>query len=147
MREVRRRTLINEYRYEDIAVGHQEHFEITVTEKMMEAFSDITGDINPLHLDEEYARANRFDGRVVYGMLTASLLSTLAGVYLPGRYSLVQRVETDFPSPVYLRDSLTVTGVVTDKSDLFRTIDVKVTVTNAARKKVCRGKMRIGLLA
>ncbi|MCL2539700.1 MAG: MaoC family dehydratase N-terminal domain-containing protein, partial [Oscillospiraceae bacterium] len=63
---------MNEYRYEDVEIGLSEQFEITIDEKMMDAFLELTGDTNPLHTDEEYARANRFDGRVVYGMLTSS---------------------------------------------------------------------------
>lgn len=113
----------------------------------MAAFLDITKDVNPLHLDGAHARSLGYDGKVVYGMLTASLLSTLAGVYMPGRHSLVQRVQTDFPAPVYVGDTLTVSGVVSDKSDAFKTIDLKVAVTNGAGRKVCRGTMRIGLLA
>lgn len=82
---------MNEYTYEQIEIGTKESFEVSVTEEMLESFKKITGDINPLHNDAEYARSMKYEDRVVYGMLTASFLSTLAGVYLPGKRVLLWR--------------------------------------------------------
>ena len=96
---------MNKYKYEEIEIGHKENFTVTVTEEMMEKFRDITGDINPLHNDEEYASSLGHPGRVAYGMLTGSFLSTLAGVYLPGKRSLIQEVKLKFAKPVYIGDT------------------------------------------
>lgn len=137
--------MMNEYFYEDLEVGKKESFSVTVTEKMLDSFRDITKDENPLHCDEGFARKEGYGGRVAYGMLTASFLSTLAGVYLPGRYSLIQSVEIKFAKPVYIGDVLTVTGEVTETNDTYGLIFVKVSVTGADGKKVCRGKMQIGV--
>ncbi len=136
---------MNEYFYEDLEVGKKESFPVTVTEKMLDAFRDITGDDNPLHCDEKFAKEEGYDGRVAYGMLTASFLSTLAGVYLPGRYSLIQSVEVKFTKPVYIGDELTVTGEITETNDTCGLIFLKVAVTDGAGKKVCRAKMQIGV--
>ena len=136
---------MNEYKYEDITVGMKESFSVRVTEEMMGQFLQITGDNNPLHNDEAYAREKGFPSRVAYGMLTASFLSTLAGVYLPGKYSLIYNVQTEFPKPVFIGDELTVTGKVSEKDDRFRMFTVKVSITNGSGKKVCRGKMTIGV--
>ena len=87
-----------------------------------------------------------YAGRVTYGMLTASFLSTLAGVYLPGKWCLIQRVETDFPKPVYPGDTLTVTGTVKEKDETFRHITLAVRIRNQAGDTVLRGKMRLGVL-
>lgn len=137
---------MNEYRYEDIHIGMTESFSVTVTEQMMDSFRDITGDINPLHGDEAYAHEQGFDARVVYGMLTSSFLSTLAGVYLPGKFSLIRSVECKFPAPVLAGDELTVAGEVTDMNDDYRFITVKVAIRNQRGEKVCRGKMEIGVM-
>ncbi len=137
---------MNNYTYDDMQIGQEESFSVLITEKMMNSFLDITGDINPLHNDAEYAADKGYPNRVVYGMLTASFLSTLAGVYLPGKYSLIHTVETEFVKPVYVNDSLTVKGIVTQKDDNFKVIWLKVVITNQYGKKVCRAKMRIGLL-
>ncbi len=137
---------MNRYTYEEITVGQTETFSIQITEEMMQGFCAVSGDCNPLHTDSEFAKSRGHRDRVVYGMLTASFLSTLAGMYLPGEKSLIHRVETEFPAPVYINDTLHVSGTVVRKEDAFRTIELKVVIRNQDEKKVCRGKMRIGVI-
>ncbi|MDD7223150.1 MAG: MaoC/PaaZ C-terminal domain-containing protein, partial [Lachnospiraceae bacterium] len=98
-----------------------------------------------LHNDIEYAKSMGHERCVAFGMLTASYLSTLAGVYLPGRNSLIQKTEVNFRKPVYVGDELTITGEVTDKSDTFNVITVKVEIINQDNVKVCKGKMEIAV--
>lgn len=136
---------VNTYTYDEIEVGHKEIFSVTITEQMLEQFRDITGDINPLHNDEQYAVSKGYKGRVAYGMLTASFMSTLAGVYLPGERSLIHEVEIKFAKPVFAGDVIEVEGVVTEKNDTFSILMVKVTMKNQAGEKMCRGKMQIGV--
>ena len=137
---------MNHYTYEEITIGQEESFLTIITEETMEKFYNITGDCNPLHRSDEYASSAGFEKRVVYGMLTASFLSTLAGVYLPGEYSLIHTTETEFVKPVRIGDSLTIKGVVKEKDDKFKLIYLKVVITNQKGEKVCRAKMRIGLM-
>jgi len=137
---------MNRYRFEDIKVGSKESFTVKITEEMMNSFRNITGDINPLHTDDDFAEKKGFDGKVAYGMLTASFLSTLAGVYLPGENSLIRQVEVKFKKPVFPGDELTVTGEVSDVNEEFKIFDMKVTVVNAAGDKVLRGTMQMGVL-
>ena len=136
---------MNEYTYDEIAIGQKESFSVTVTDEMMESFRNLTGDINPLHNDKDYAISKGHPDRVVYGMLTGSLLSTLAGVYLPGKRSLIQEVKLKFAKPVYIGDTLTVEGVVEEKHDSYSLIILKVTIRNQNGDKVCRAKMQIGV--
>ena len=136
---------MNSYTYDEIKVGDTETFDVTITDDMMTSFCGITNDMNPLHADEVYAKEAGFEGKVVYGMLTASLMSTLAGMYLPGRYSLIHKTESEFPAPVFIGDTLTITGEVTSKNDDFKVIELKVTARNGDGKKVLRGKMRVGV--
>ncbi len=136
---------MNEYKYEEIDIGHTERFTVTVTENMMSSFCAITGDINPLHNDEDYAVSKGHPGKVVYGMLTASLLSTLAGVYLPGKNSLIHEVKIKFSKPVYIGDTLTVEGVVQEKHDVYSLIVLKVSICNQKGDKVCKATMQVGV--
>ena len=78
-------------------------------------------------------------------MLTSSFLSTIAGVYLPGKYSLIHSVETKMLKPVLLGDALTIEGVVSEKHDIFQMIVLKVTIKNQNEEKVLKGKMQIGI--
>ena len=136
---------MNDYTYEEIQIGHKESYTVTVTQEMMDKFRDITGDINPLHNDEDYALSKGHKGKVAYGMLTGSLLSTLAGVYLPGKKSLIQEVKIKFAKPVYVGDTVTVEGVVDEKNDNYSLLMLKITIRNQDGDKVCRGTMQIGV--
>lgn len=138
---------MNSYSFDEIEVGMEESFQVTVTPKMLERFREITGDVNPLHTDEAFAKAKGYESCVVYGMLTASFLSTLAGVYLPGEKSLIHSVETKFVKPVFAGDTLTIKGKVTEKNDLFPVFTLKVVITNQKNEKVLRGSMQIGVMA
>lgn len=136
---------MNTYRYDEIALGMEEKFEISITEEMMQKFKDITKDFNPLHCDSVFAVSRGFDSRVVYGMLTASFLSTLGGCYLPGKYCLIHSVEVKFAKPVYINDRLTIEGKVSDKNDIFKQLTIKVTIRNQRGEKVSRGILKVGV--
>lgn len=137
---------MNNYTYEQIQLGHKESFEVTITEEMQNGFRQITGDVNPLHRDEEYAKAKSYKDKVVFGMLTASFFSTLAGVYLPGEKSLIHSVEVKFSKPVYVGDTLTIEGKVDEKNDTYRLIRIKATIKNQNGEKVSKANMQIGLI-
>ena len=137
---------MNNYTLDDINIGQIESFPAKITSEMMNAFRLLTGDENLLHTDDAFAREKGFSGRVAYGMLTASFLSTLVGVYLAGRRSLIHKVEVEFPAPVMPDDELTVSGEVMEKDVRFNLLKLAVTIRNAKGQKVCRGKMTVGVL-
>ena len=117
---------MNSYKIEDLSVGMKESFTRAITAEMMQYFYEISGDENPLHRDAAFAREKGFPDRVVYGMLTASLISTLGGCYLPGRNCLIQGVEVKFAKPVFVGDELTVTGEVSRVETNLKYLEVKV---------------------
>ena len=136
---------MNDYKFEDIVVGKTESFTVPVTEERMAFFREITGDLNPLHNDENYERKKGYEGRVCYGLLTTSFLSTLAGMYLPGEHSLIQNVKVSFRKPVMIGDILTVTGTVTERQERFSMFQMKVEIKNQHAEKVLKGTMQIGV--
>lgn len=135
---------VKEYTYEELEVGLSHEFSVTITEKMMDSFREMSGDCNPLHTDTEFAQARNFPNRVVYGMLTASFISQL-GVYLPGKNCLIHSVEINFVKPVFPNDTLNVSGTVVEKNDTFRQLTIKIIITNQHGEKVCRGKLKAGV--
>lgn len=137
---------MNEYLIDELNVGKEEFFRVKITEEKVEQFATITGDYNSLHTNDFYAREKGFSQKVVYGMLTASFFSTLAGMYLPGKYSLIQGVELKLVKPVYINDELIVKGIVEEIHQSVQTIDIRVEIFNQVDEKVVKGKMRIGLL-
>ena len=96
-------------------------------------------------MDADYAAGRGYTGRVVYGMLGASFLSTLAGVYLPGEHCLLHGVDLKFAKPIFIGDTLTVTGVVDEVNDTFREITIKASIVNQDGKKVTRAVIRAGV--
>ena len=136
---------MNHYTLAEMVPGLTEEFTVTVTAEMMEAFRTITGDVSPIHIDADYAKDRGYPGLVVYGMLGASFFSTLAGVYLPGEHCLLHRVECKFARPIFVGDTLTVTGTVADVSEAVAEAEIKAVITNQDGKKVTRGVIRAGL--
>ncbi len=136
---------MNHYTLAEMTPGLTESFTVTVTEEMMQEFERLSGDCSPIHIDEDYARRRGYPGRVVYGMLGASFFSTLAGVYLPGEHCLLHGVECKFARPVFIGDTLTVTGTVLRVSEAVAEAEIKAVITNQEGKKVTRGIIRAGL--
>lgn len=137
---------MNRYIYEELFIGQTAEFSREITAEMMEAFKMISGDDNPLHLDVSYAKEKGYVGRVVYGMLTASLYSCLAGVYIPGERCLLQSVHADFLSPAYIEDTLTVAGEIVEKHDSVRQILIKAVIRNQSGTKISKAKIEAGVL-
>ncbi len=137
---------MNHYRYKELFVGQREKFSVEITEQMMLNFREITGDVNPMHNDDIFAVRHNYSQRIVYGMLTASFLSTLAGVYLPGENCLIQSVETKFVNPVYIGDKLLISGTVTELNDCVRQVVLKVVIINEGGQKVLRGTVKLGVI-
>ena len=137
---------MNEYTFEELAVGQEESFTAVITEEMMVRFRDISGDVNPLHTDEAFAKGKGFPGRVAYGMLVASLYSRLAGVHLPGRNCLLQSVQSDFMKPVFIGDELTVTGKIIEKDESVRRLVIKAAIRNQEGKKVSKARIEAGVI-
>lgn len=137
---------MREYVLEQLVPGLTEQFDVTVTEEMQRAFTELTGDVNPLHTDREYAEGAGYRDRVVYGMLTSAFYSTLAGCYLPGKYCVFQEIGISFANPVYIGDVLTVSGTVDRVYPELKRVKIKVRITNSSGAAVSRGSIVTGVL-
>lgn len=138
---------MKKYVMADIYNGMSESFSRKITKEMEDSFRVISGDENPLHQDDEFARKisnGKFQVHVAFGMLTASLYSTLAGMYLPGKYSFIHSFdELSFLKPVFVGDELQVIGEVIDKDDGLGLIRVKASIRNQNNKLVSRAKIKV----
>ena len=137
---------VNNFKFSELYVGMEESFRKIVTEHMLSSYREITGDINPMHCDDHFSQKHGFKAHLVYGLLTTSFLSTLAGVYLPGEKSLIQEVSVKLVKPVYVGDVLTVTGVVSQLNKSVKRMIMDVKITNQADMEVLRGSMKVGVL-
>lgn len=113
-----RRGATRAYHIDELSVGLSASYRHTITDADVHAFADLTGDHNPLHLDDEFARATRFKGRIVHGMLTASYFSTALAI-LPGPGTIYLSQSLHFRAPVRIGDTVeavvTVAEIVPDK--------------------------------
>jgi acyl dehydratase len=97
-----------------IQIGDVAERSKTITDEDVRVFADLTGDHNPVHLDDQYASATRFKRRVVHGMLTASLISSVLANRLPGEGTVYLSQSLKFVAPVYLDDTVTARVTVTE---------------------------------
>jgi len=108
---------------EEIAIGMDAVFAKSVTEADVLMFAAVSGDNNPLHMNKEFAQNTHFGQRIVHGMLTTSLWSTLVGTILPGPGSAYMSQEINFLEPVHIGDTvtakMTVTGVDLEKQRVY----------------------------
>ncbi len=112
---------------EEIKVGMTASYSQTITDADVKAFAGVSGDHNPVHLSEEYAKDSRFKDRIAHGLLTASFFSAIFGTKLPGEGCVYAGQNLQFKRPVFLNDTViaevTVTAVdVPKKRVTFNTI-------------------------
>ena len=93
---------------EDFSVGMESTTEKTVTIEDIKRFAEVSGDFNPVQLDEEFAKKTIFKGRIAHGFLTASFISTIIATELPGPGSLYLKQSLKFLAPVYIDEKILV---------------------------------------
>lgn len=107
------------YYLEDLKVGMTASYAKTVTEADVVLFAGISGDTNPVHMNEEFAKETMFQGRIAHGMLSASFISTVLGTKLPGPGAIYLSQNLKFKAPVRAGDTVsataTITGIVAEK--------------------------------
>ncbi len=101
------------YFIEDLTGGHAETFAKTVTDADIVLYSGVSGDTNPVHLDDEYAAATPFKGRIAHGLLTASFISAVLGARMPGPGAIYVSQTLKFKAPVRPGDTVTAKCEVT----------------------------------
>lgn len=100
------------YYYDEMKPGLSESFTKTVTERDIELFGEASGDRNPVHFDQAYAEKTFFKGRIAHGMLSASLISTVLGMKIPGPGAIFNGLNVRFTAPVRIGDVVTATCTV-----------------------------------
>lgn len=113
--------------FEDLSVGMTASFSKTITDADIVLYAGISGDTNPVHINEEYASATMFQGRIAHGMLTAGLISAVLGTKLPGPGCIYMSQNLKFKAPVRSGDTVTARATVTElvadkKRALIRTV-------------------------
>lgn len=110
--------------FDEIELGQNAQFEITVSEDMVKKFSELSGDNNPLHMDDSYASKTPYGQRVVHGMLGASFFSRLVGMHLPGLNSVYLSQTLFFRNPIHIGARAVVRGTIIQKIESMRTVKI-----------------------
>ena len=125
--------------YCDISVGQKASLTKTFTDEDVRKFAEVSLDVNPLHLDDEYAKTTIFGKRIAHGVLTCGLISAVLANKLPGQGTIYLGQEVRFSAPVYLGDSITAVCTVTEKRDDKKIIKLDTVCTNQDGKVVVSG--------
>lgn len=134
-----RPTLAAPREFERIEVGDEASLHHTILAEDVAAFAALTGDYNPLHMDPAYATGTEFGRPVVHGMLSASFISTLIGMLLPGPGALWTGQTLNFRAPAFVGDVITVRGTVRQKVVAARLLALDVSVTNQRGQEIVSG--------
>jgi acyl dehydratase len=130
----------------ELSEGMTASVPFSVRRDEMERFAALSGDYNPLHVDDAFARNKGFEGVVVYGALIIAKVSQLIGMRLPGRDAVWASVSLDFVKPLYVDQQAQVDGVVTDVSELTGMLGLKLRVSSATGLLLAKGKAEVLLV-
>ncbi|MCH8178344.1 MAG: bifunctional enoyl-CoA hydratase/phosphate acetyltransferase [Proteobacteria bacterium] len=134
--------LLENRTYDDISVGETASLQRTLTKEDIEVFAILSGDVNPAHLDEAYARESPFHRVIAHGMWGGTLISTVLGTRLPGPGTIYVSQQLSFLRPVGLGDVITVSVTVTHKGEKNR-LRLACTCINQEGKAVISGEAEV----
>ena len=129
--------------YDELEVGTQASFTKQLTDDDIIMFAATSGDVNPVHLDEEYARTTMFKGRIAHGMWSAGLISAALATVMPGPGTVYLGQNLSFRLPVKIGDTLTVTLTIKEKLDDKKYLVIDCKVVNQDDKLVVTGDAKV----
>jgi acyl dehydratase len=134
------------FHYHEINVGMAAAHDYVITPQVYEHFLAAFQDHSPVHVDEDFARARGFVGKVMHGSVLNGFISHFVGMCFPGKFSLLLSADLRFSTPSYLGDTIQVAAVVSQKMEAQKVIVLDVTLTNATRSHLAaRGRVQVML--
>ncbi|NOY68922.1 MAG: MaoC family dehydratase [Deltaproteobacteria bacterium] len=115
---------------DQIKIGDFAEFAKTIAESDIYAYAGVSGDFNPAHINETYAKNTFFKKRIAHGMLSAAFISTVLGTILPGPGTIYMKQELNFLAPVYIGDTITARVEVAEKIEAKNRLRLKTTCSN-----------------
>jgi acyl dehydratase len=137
-------TAPEEHRLSELREGLKRSVGFTVTPEQMRAFAELSGDFNPLHVDEAFARQRGYEGCVVYGALLVAKVSQLIGMRLPGRDSVWASLSIDFKRPLYVGREAEVEGTLVNVHQATGMVELGLVVRSDGRV-LAKGKAEVVL--
>jgi acyl dehydratase len=129
--------------FNEIQISHSEEFEVKISNNLVDDFSKVSGDFNPLHLDEQFASHTSFGKCIVHGMLLASFFSRLVGMKIPGKNGIYFSQSLNFRKPAFIGDTVKIIGTVIDKSESTKIITLKTELINQNNECLLDGEAKV----
>lgn len=127
-------------KFSELKIGMKDSVSKTITETDIILFAGITTDVNPAHINEEYAKTTIFKRRIAHGILVTGLISAVLGTRLPGEGSIYLGQELKFLAPVYIEDTITATVEIIELIPEKNRVILKTICTNQNGVEVITGK-------
>jgi 3-hydroxybutyryl-CoA dehydratase len=124
----------------NLIVGDTASLSRKITDRDINAFAELTSDLNPVHLDEAFARTTRFGRRIAHGMFGASLISAVLGTQLPGKGSIYLSQTLQFLGPVYIDDTVTARVTVQKVREDKSIVTLETVCENQRGEIIIRGE-------
>lgn len=134
---------ISNYTYNEITIGQTATYSKLIEERDVQLFAAVSGDVNPVHLDKEFAAATQFKTRIAHGMLSGAVISAAIAMELPGPGTIYLGQTLRFRAPVELGDTITVKLEVVDKKDKRNFVTLECKVYNQHDKLVVSGSAEV----
>lgn len=134
---------LDNFTYDEITIGQSASYSKTVEESDIQLFAAVSGDVNPVHLDAEFAATTMFGERIAHGMLTGAVISAALAMELPGPGTIYLGQSLRFRAPVKIGDTIRVELEVTDKQDKRRNVTLDCKVYNQDNKLVADGTAEV----
>ena len=135
--------VMRNYTYDEIEIGQKATYSRSVSEQDIILFAAVSGDVNPVHLDEEFAKASMFGERIAHGMWTGGIISAAIVMTLPGPGSIYRSQSLRFRKPVKIGDTITVHLEITAKNDEKQIVTINCDAINQHGESVARGVAEI----
>ncbi len=133
-------TLVLGKTYEELELGQEASFSKTITETDVYLFAGISGDFNPVHVNEDYARQTPFKTRIAHGALPQSLIAPVLGTKLPGLGTVLVEIRCRFKAPTFFGDTITAAATVAEKIQEKRWVRMALHWTNQRGETVATGE-------
>ena len=126
--------------YDELQIGEEASFSKTITETDVYLFAGISGDFNPMHVNEEFAKLTPFKTRIAHGALPQSLIAPVLGMKLPGLGTVAVEINCRFKAPTFFGDTITASARVTEKIEEKRWVRMALTWTNQRGETIAEGE-------
>jgi 3-hydroxybutyryl-CoA dehydratase len=131
--------LLENYPINELVVGQRANYSKTLTERDVILFAACSGDVNPVHLDKEYAATTPFGEPIGHGMWTGALVSAAIATCLPGPGSVYRSQSLNFKYPVKIGDTVTVTLVISEIKERVKLVTIECEAHNQDGKLIAKG--------